>query len=170
MTHTLETERLILRKPKACDWDGFKTFAMSDRAIGIGGPHNLGKAWRSFAAEIGHWDMLGYGMFAVTQKGDDTAIGLVGPWAPADWPENELAWMVWGNVEGKSVAYEAATATRDFVFHTLGWETAVSYVDEGLDRSAALAVRLGAHLDPNAKSPVGKPSLVYRHPKPEALQ
>lgn len=168
MTHILETERLILRKPMPKDWEGFRDFAISDRAVGIGGPHSLGKAWRSFAAEIGHWEIRGYGMFAVTVKGDDTAIGFIGPWNPDDWPENELAWMVWGNVEGKGVAYEAAAATRDFVFNTLGWETAVSYIDEGVDRSVALAKRLGADLDPDAKYPSEKPCYVYRHPKPEA--
>ncbi|GHA57723.1 N-acetyltransferase [Amylibacter ulvae] len=169
MSHVIETERLILRAPVAKDWDQFQPFAMSERAVGIGGPHDLGKAFRTFAAEIGHWEIRGYGMFAVTERGNGTALGLIGPWYPADWPEAELAWMVWGQSEGKGIAYEAAAATRDFAFDVLGWDTAVSYVGHGVDRSAALARRLGAEIDTLAATPNGKPCQVFRHPNPKQV-
>jgi RimJ/RimL family protein N-acetyltransferase len=169
MTVTLETERLILRQPQPKDWEGFRDFSMSDRAAGIGGPYTLGYAWRMFAAELGHWDIRGYGMFAVTTKDDDTALGFVGPWYPADWPETEIAWMVWDKAEGKGIAFEAAQAALDYAFNTLGWDTAVSYIAPGIDRSVALAQRLGAAHDPDAPQPKpDAPCHVYRHPKPEA--
>lgn len=163
MTHRLETENLILRKPLADDWDDFYAFCLSDRSIGIGGPFSHKIAWRMFAAEIGHWEIRGFGMFVVTTKDSDMALGLVGPWHPDDWPEPELAWMVWGNTEGKGMAFEAASAVRDFAFNILGWKTAVSYIDKGIDRSATLAKRLGAKLDPNAPRPEGSNCDVYRH-------
>jgi len=169
MTHILTTERLILRRPKACDLQLAMDFFMSDRAVGVGGPFTVGQAWRHFGYELGHWEIHGFGMWAVTLKDDDTILGFVGPWFPADWPEREIGWMMFANAEGKGIAQEAATAAIHHARTELGWTDFVSYIDEGLDRSIALAVRLGASLDPNAKSPVGKPSLVYRHPKPEAL-
>jgi RimJ/RimL family protein N-acetyltransferase len=169
MTPTLETQRLILRKPKGDDWPRVRDFFMSDRAAMAGGPSDLGKAWRQFAAEVGHWDILGFGMWAVTEKGDDTILGLIGPWCPADWPETEIGWLIFDGSEGKGIAHEAAQAALSHAFKTLGWDTAVSYIDAENHRSIALAERLGATLDPNAPQPKeDQPCLVYRHPKQEA--
>lgn len=169
---TLTTDRLILRKPGPQDVDAIVDFFTSPRAQYVGGPYSRGRAWRQFAAEVGHWDLLGFGMFAVTVKGSDQAIGLVGPWCPADWPETEIGWFVFGNAEGRGYAFEAAQACLHHAFSTLGWTTAVSYIDTENSRSVALAERLGAVLDPQAPQPKpdARPCLVYRHPNPlEAL-
>ncbi|NNF23889.1 MAG: GNAT family N-acetyltransferase [Rhodobacteraceae bacterium] len=171
MTETLITPRLRLRRPAAQDVEAAVGFFMSPRATQVGGPHSLGRAWRSFAAEVGHWDILGFGMWAVTTHTDDTALGLVGPWCPPDWPETEIGWLMFEGSEGHGYAYEAARAALSHAFGTLGWTTAVSYIDEGNDRSLALAKRLGARLDPNAPQPKpDEPCLVFRHPAPEGAQ
>ena len=168
----IETERLILRQPVPSDWDAFRDFAMSDRAATLGGPHDLGRAWRIFAGELGHWVIHNHGMWAVTVKGDDTAVALIGPWCPADWPENEIGWMVLSaTAEGKGIAAEAARAAIDHAFNVLNWNTVVSYIAPGNTRSIALAERLGATLDPDAPQPLAdKVSLVFRHPKPEGVE
>lgn len=167
MITKLETENLVLRRPTAADWEPFKRLAMSERAKGIGGPYTHRQAWRQFAAEVGHWDLNGFGMFTVTAKEDDTALGMIGPWFPDDWPETEIGWMVYDTVEGKGIAYEAAAACVDHAFNTLGWDTIVHYIDASNDRSIALAKRLGAEYDPNARQPYPEtPVHVYRHPKP----
>ena len=62
----------------------------------------------------------------------------------------------------------AAEAARTHVFETLGWDTAVSYIDPQNARSIALAERLGAVRDDSAARP-HPDDLVYRHPKPEAV-
>lgn len=167
---TLHTARLTLRRPVPSDWPAFRDFMMSDRATAFGSHGNLGKAFRSFAAELGHWDIFGYGMWAVTLTGDDACVALVGPWSPPDWPEREIGWMVLAaEAEGQGIAFEAARAALAHAFEALGWETAVSYIADGNARSVALAERLGAWLDPEARAPeAAKPILVYRHPRPEA--
>jgi len=168
----IATERLVLRRPLPRDWDAFRDFMMSERAAMFGSHRNLGKAFRSFAAELGHWDIFGFGMFAVTRKGEDRAVALVGPWNPPDWPERELGWMVLdGAAEGQGIAREAAEGALRHIWSELGWDTVVSYIAEGNDRSVALAERLGARLDPQAVAPEapGKTVLVYRHPRPESL-
>ncbi|MBE9476866.1 MAG: GNAT family N-acetyltransferase [Proteobacteria bacterium] len=164
MTRTLETERLILRRPKAADLQPSMDFFMSDRAVGVGGPFTVGQAWRHFGYELGHWEIHGFGMWAVTLKTDDAILGLVGPWFPADWPEREMAWMMFENAEGKGIAQEAATAAIQHARTELGWTNFVSYIDKGITRSIALAERLGASLDASAKCPASHQSLVYRHP------
>ena len=170
MTSRLETERLILRRPVATDYEAFKNFANAGGMRHIYSTLTEGQVFRSFATELGHWEMLGFGMWTVTFKGNDQAVGLVGPWRPADWPETELGWMIFGNAEGKGIAYEAATAARADAYTRLGWETAVSYIAPENLRSIRLAERLGAVLDPTAKTPApDKPCLVYRHPAPAEL-
>lgn len=163
----LTTDRLILRKPGGRDTDTVLAFFQSDRAEYVGGPYTLGRAWRHFASEVGHWDLLGFGMWAITLKGDDRILGLAGPWCPADWPEPEIGWLVFDGVEGKGIAFEAAQATLAHAFGTLGWTTAVSYIDHDNARSIALAKRLGAVLDPDAPQPKADyDCLVFRHPTP----
>jgi RimJ/RimL family protein N-acetyltransferase len=108
----------------------------------------------------------------VTRRGEDRAVALVGPWTPPDWPEKEIGWMVLdAAAEGTGIAREAAEAALDHAWRVLRWDTVVSYIAEGNDRSVRLAERLGARLDPEAPGPeaVGKTVLVYRHPRPEGL-
>lgn len=168
MTVALTTERLILRKPAARDVDTVMAFFQSDRAAHVGGPYTVGTAWRQFAAEVGHWDLLGFGMWAVTTKESDQIIGLVGPWCPADWPETEIGWLVFDGFVGKGYAFEAAQAALRHAFEVLDWDTAVSYVAKENSRSIALAERLGATYDPDATQPhPGRPCLIYRHPRPD---
>ena len=165
---TLRTDRLILRRPTAGDWPAFRDFMISDRAIAFGGHKDLGKAWRTFASELGHWEIFGYGMWAVTRQSDDTALGLVGPWTPPDWPEKEIGWMILSDkAEGTGIATEAAKAAIAHAYDNLGWDTVVSYIAPGNTRSIRLAEKLGAVLDHAAKGPAAD-TLVYRHPKGQA--
>ncbi len=165
-TPVLHTERLTLRAPCPADWPQWLAYFATERSQLSGGPLADDRAWRAFCHHIGHWVMRGYGSFIVTRKGSDTAIGLIGPYHPIDWPEAELGWALWNVAdEGKGLAYEAAAAARDHVFRDLGWPTAVSYIDPTNARSAALAKRLGAVLDPAARGP-HPDDFVFRHPAP----
>ncbi len=163
----LETERLLLRPPRAEDWPGAQAFYRSRRSRFVNGPKSDAEAWRSFAVEVGHWTIRGYGMFTITEHGSDRGLGLIGPFYPVGWPEREIGWLLWPESEGKGIGYEAARACLDHAFGALGWDTAVSYIDHNNDRSRALAERLGAVVD-DAAPTLAADTLVYRHPRPEA--
>ena len=165
----LETERLVLRGPKAADAEGYVAFMMSKRSEYVGGHVARDKAWRYFTNEIGHWLIRGFGSWAVTAKGKDTCLGYVGPWCPEGWPEGEIGWVIWEEAEGRGIAHEAALAARVWTYDTLGWTTAVSYIDRPNHRSIRLAERLGCVRDRAAATPAGEDCLVYRHPGPEDL-
>lgn len=173
-TPVLATEHLTLRAPDARDWPLWRDFAASERAIHIGGPYDLAKAWRAFGHVIGMWVLRGFGSFVFTERGADTALGMAGPWYPADWPEPEIGWTVWSpDHEGLGLAFEAARAARAYAYATLGWKTAVSYIDAPNARSIALAERLGAVRDPGAQAPGADRDaevLVFRHPAPVAIR
>ena len=169
MITRLETERLILRKPIPADYPAMERFYLDDRSKYIRAEAEIGKAWRSFAMFFGHWDIKGFGLLALTLKGDNTAFGMAGPYDPADWPEPELGWSLWDAAyEGKGYINEAITAIRAHLYRDCGWTTVVSYIDPENARSIAAAERLGCVLDADAARPAPE-DLVYRHPGPEAL-
>ncbi|NSX53252.1 GNAT family N-acetyltransferase [Parasulfitobacter algicola] len=169
MNPVLQTERLTMRMPQPKDWDGFRDFMTSERSRYAGGHLTEAKAYRAFGFELGHWQLRGFGSFAVCLKGTDDAIGMVGPWQPIEWPAPEIGWFIWQTHEGQGYAYEAAVEARRYVYEVLNWPSAVSYIDPANARSIALAERLGATLDKDAQ-PLDPGDLVYRHPAPEALQ
>jgi RimJ/RimL family protein N-acetyltransferase len=170
-TPTLETDRLILRAPRAGDAPVSMAFLMSDRARYVGGPLDARLAWRATCHLTGHWVHRGFGMFIFADRAaPDTPLGMAGPWFPEGWPETEIGWSVWvADAEGRGLAFEAAQAARAWAFAELGWTTAVSYIDHGNERSAALARRLGAVEDATAPQPFpDEPCRVFRHSAPGA--
>ncbi|SFR59038.1 GNAT family N-acetyltransferase [Litoreibacter janthinus] len=164
----LETKRLILKGPEPQDYPDFKATFTSFRARYMGGPLNPYEAWMLYAAEIGHWEIRGFGMWMIHDKDTNVTLGMAGGWQPAMWPERELAWIIWPEVAGKGYALEAVDAARRH-FYKSGWEGAVSYLDPYNLDSVRLAERLGCKKDKDAKS-IGDEDSVYRHPSPEALR
>lgn len=164
----LETERLTMRAPRLEDAEAFAAFFGSERAKFVGGPTTPERSWRSLAQELGHWVLRGYGRWVLTEKGSDTAIGIVGLWFPLGFPENELGWDLFDGATGKGYATEAGRAARDYAYGTLGWTTLTSMIDPQNTASAAVATRLGAAFDYNYEHPHFGPVQIWRHPGPEA--
>lgn len=164
----LETKRLVLRGPEAEDYPNFKATFTSYRARYMGGPLNPYEAWMLYAAEVGHWQIRGYGMWMIHDRVTDKTLGMAGGWSPAGWPERELAWIIWPEVAGHGYALEATHAARDYLYKQKGWDGAVSYIDPKNLDSIRLAERLGAVKDKEAQTIDGNDA-VYRHPSPEQL-
>ncbi len=169
----IETPRLVLRPPEMGDWPAFLDFLKDERARFIGGGPDAEdfNVWRSFGHVTGHWVLRDFGSFVITLKEDGRPLGIAGPWYPMNHPERELGWSIWdGAYEGKGIAFEAVQAARIHAYETLGWTTAVSYIDADNARSITLAERLGCTLDNDAVKPDNDkpPTLVYRHPAPDA--
>ncbi|MFY0662156.1 MAG: GNAT family N-acetyltransferase [Shimia sp.] len=164
----LETKRLILRGPEPEDYPNFKATFASYRSRFMGGPLNAYETWMLYAAEIGHWNIRGYGMWMIHDKETDETLGMAGGWFPAKWPEREIAWIIWPEKAGHGYALESTHAVRRYFYNELGWDGAVSYIDPKNLDSIRLAERLGAVKDKSAPSVDGH-DVVYRHPSPETL-
>lgn len=159
----LETQRLLLREPNAQDVDAMITFYLSERSAMAGGNVSFPEAVTRAYAVFGHWVHRGYGLFAITVKGEDDAIGMAGPYYPPGRPETEIGWVLFDGVEGNGYATEAAKATIKYAREELQWLDIVHYIDANNKRSIAVAERLGAKLDPNARQPSSQyRCLVYR--------
>lgn len=166
----LETGRLLLRGPETRDFEPFCAFITDPaRSWGFGTEEDRPKAWRWFAANIGHWALRGYGYFTIEDKATGTPCGLTGIWDPEGWPEPEIGWVVYDGFEGKGIAYEAATRARDWAYADLGFTTLTSNIVPGNDRSVALAERMGAWFEREYDNVQMGAERLFRHPSPADL-
>ena len=160
----LTTERLELRQLAPQDLPASATFWASERSRIMGGPWTAEEHLREVEEVLGQWVRHGFGLFAVTLQGSDQAIGGIGPFYPETHPEPELGWSLWdASLEGKGIAFEAATAARDWFFATTDCPSAVSYTHPDNARSHRLCERMGAVVDGLAACPYPPPVRIYRH-------
>lgn len=160
----IETARLRLRAPSLSDWPAYEVVFTSDRARFMGGPFSTEDAFGDFAQGVAGWMLRGAGMWTITAKGRDEAIGWLYLWQEWGDPEPEIGWVLVEAAEGKGFAEEAARAVLPLATRLYGSGGFVSYVDEGNAASARLAEKLGARRDPAAEVALGEPGLlIFRH-------
>jgi len=141
----IETERLILRPPALVDFEPWVDFmADPEAARYIGGPQPRAAVWRGFMAMAGSWQLTGFAMFSVIEKASGRWIGRVGPWQPDGWPGTEVGWGLIREAWGQGFAREAAVASIDWAFDTLGWTDVIHTIDPENRPSQVLAHRLGS--------------------------
>ena len=151
---TIETERLILRPPLPKDFDAWATFYEDGDALKyIGGAQVRPVAWRTFTQAAGAWAMQEFGMFSVLEKSTGRWIGRVGANFPDGWPGTEVGWAIDRASWGKGYAHEAAVASIDFVFDTLGWTEVIHCIAPENLASGKLAERLGSRILRTATMP-----------------
>jgi RimJ/RimL family protein N-acetyltransferase len=143
---TLETERLLLRPFRDSDIDAYAAMcADPDVMRYIGGRSALSRddAWRQMAMFAGHWQLRGFGLWAVEEQVSGSLVGRVGLHFPEGWPDRELAWTLARPYWGRGFALEAARAALAHAFDRLGWTRVISLIDPDNRRSIRLAERLG---------------------------
>lgn len=164
MSVILTTERLVLRRLAPPDMVASAAFWTSERSHIMGGPWTAAEHLVETEEVAAQWARHGFGLFAVTLKGSDQAVGGIGPFYPATHPEPELGWSLWdAKLEGKGIAFEAACAARDWLFATTTLRSAVSYTHPDNERSHRLCERMGPVVDPDATCPYPPPVRIYRH-------
>lgn len=114
----IETPRLILRPFRAADFDVFAAYWSDPDVTRWSGGRLIprSESWSRFKAHIGHWELLGYGFWALEEKASGAMIGEVGlidlmpdyPAAVAGVPE--IGWVLSKAAQGKGYATEAARA------------------------------------------------------------
>lgn len=144
---TLTTDRLVLRRPEASDFEPFAAFSASDRTAYIGGPKSRRLAFDKLANFAGHWLLRGYGRYIITDRATGRPMGHVGAFRHDDTLPPELAWTLWdGADEGKGYAREAAAECLRHYREDLGWHDLVAYVHDDNAGSIAIAKALGGVL------------------------
>jgi RimJ/RimL family protein N-acetyltransferase len=168
MEITLETERLLLRRFRGSDLDAYAVMSADPevmRHIGTGATLNRTDSWRSIAAMLGHWQILGYGMWAVELKESGELVGRAGFLDPPGWPGFEVGWLLGRNHWGKGYAIEAANVALRYAFEKLKRDRVISLIRHGNARSIRVAEALGEKLVGEVDL-LGSKALLYEARRP----
>jgi RimJ/RimL family protein N-acetyltransferase len=147
---TLETERLLLRHFRDDDIDAYAAMCADPlvmRYLGARSVLSRDDAWRQMAMFVGHWQLRGFGVWAVEERASGSLVGRVGLHFPEGWPDRELAWTLARPYWGRGFALEAARAALAHAFGSLGWHRVISMIDPDNRRSIRLAERLGERFE-----------------------
>jgi RimJ/RimL family protein N-acetyltransferase len=143
---TIETERLVMRPWREQDLDPYAELCADPevmRYIGSGRTLDRDEAWRQIALSVGHWDLRGYGLWAVETKTEGSFIGRVGLWQPEGWPGLELGWALARSHWGHGYATEAGRASMEFAWTTVEAGELISLIQPANTASRRVAERLG---------------------------
>lgn len=143
---TLETTRLRLTALTEHHFDDYAAMLAdpdSTRWIGDGQPLDRTNAWRSLAMLLGHWQLRGYGMWALELKQSGEFIGRAGLMYPDGWPGLEMGWMLKPEYRHHGYATEAGNAVLEFAWRQLHAPRVISLVRVGNETSDRVAERLG---------------------------
>jgi RimJ/RimL family protein N-acetyltransferase len=146
----LQTERLILRGMVREDFPDFAAlWADEDVTSQVGVPvRGHGASWSAFLTNIGHWRMLGFGQWAVTDRATGAYLGQTGMFrahrgygaAFDDWPE--AGWVLARGAQGRGLGAEAARAAHEWFDRVIGGPV-VAVVSDDNAASRKLAAGLG---------------------------
>jgi RimJ/RimL family protein N-acetyltransferase len=150
MTTTLITERLTLTPVQISDFEDL-TALWGDPAFATAifpAALTSEEVWFRLLRDIGHWEALGYGNWAIRETATGVYIGSVGVLdyrrilEPAfDAPE--LGWGVAPRFQGKGLAFEALSAALAWCDDALNAARTVCMISPGNAPSHALARRAG---------------------------
>ena len=150
MTSTLITERLTLTPVALSDYDDLRAL-WTDRAFIrhiFPEPLSDEDVWFRLLRDIGHWEAVGYGNWAIRETATGDYVGSVGVLDyrrildPAfDAPE--LGWGVAPRFQGKGIAFEAVSAALAWCDDTLNAPRTVCMISPDNAPSHALARRAG---------------------------
>ena len=166
----IETDRLRLTAFGERHFEAYASMLAdpgSTKFVGDGEPLDRMNAWRSMAMLLGHWQLRGYGMWAIELKDSGKFIGRVGLHRPEGWPDLELGWMLQADQRGHGYATEGARAALEFAFKEVHPQRVVSLIRIDNAASERVARRLGGRQATTIDF-LGGATLVYVYHPPEA--
>ena len=148
---TIETPRLRLRPLRSEDAQPFLEIHQHPEVIQylslIGSPGDITVAWRNIALMVGHWQLRGYGPWAVTDRSNGDVIGRVGLWNPQGWPGLEMGWVIRRSRWGNGFATEAARAALDWAWANVDADHIISIIQPENTRSIRVAEKIGERFE-----------------------
>lgn len=165
----IETERLLLRKPRledARDLVEAYSDAETMRYIGDGSTKDLAGTEEAIQRWLERWDEWEIGFFVLERREDSRVVGRSGflRWDPQTWqvdgPETEIGWTVARAHWGRGYATEAALALRDWAFAERELTRLISLIQHGNVRSVRVAAKLGEQYERDVEV-FGHATLLY---------
>lgn len=146
----LQTQRLILRKFTENDLDALATILGNEEVMrfSLKGAMNRDEVQDYLKKRIlSQYDKLGYGLYAIILKENQSMIGFIGFLSQNIDGEDkiELGYRLSPQYWGKGYAIEAAKEICHYAFDKLQINELISIIDPKNARSISLANRLGMH-------------------------
>jgi RimJ/RimL family protein N-acetyltransferase len=161
----LETDRLTLRGWRPDDFAPYAAMLADAETARFITPQaralTPAEAWDATLWLMGHWQMLGHGMFVVEERATGAFLGRVGPLRPPRWPGFEIAWSLAPAARGKGYATEAARAAIDWSFDAFPLDRIVSTIHPLNLASRRVAERLGERRTGERFTPFREPCDVW---------
>lgn len=165
---TLITERLVLRPFRDDDLDAYAEICADPevmRYLSDGKPLSRAEAWRQMAFIVGHWQLKGFGLWALEEKESGALIGRAGLLHPEGWPGFEVGWTLGRQWWGKGYATEAARTALRYAFEELDRDHVISLIRPENHPSIRVAERLGERLEGEVEFFGGR-TLIYGMDRP----
>jgi RimJ/RimL family protein N-acetyltransferase len=163
---TIETERLILRGPTGADFPVYRDFfADAEASHFYGGPIGPDRAWRVLASDLGHWQLRGYGRWALEEKSSRQMVGSCGLWWPEAYPRSELTWWIAPAARRNGYALEASRAAIGFGYDVLGWDIVETHMNDENMAARRLVEKLGGKRIVRERFPDGLQRDVFALPR-----
>lgn len=142
----LLTDRLQLRRFRADDFEAHARICADPDVMRYirAGALTRADAWWQLARYMGHWDLRGYGLWAVVERSSGRLIGHLGYLDPEGGEGFELGWALARESWGKGYAFEGVTAALQHAFTVLDRDHLICVIHPENSRSIRLAERLGA--------------------------
>ena len=146
----IETERLRLRPHAATDLDALVAMwgdPVVMRHI-LGRPSTREESWSRLLRYAGHWSLMGFGFWAMEEKGGTTFVGEVGlaefqrQMEPTFDGDPEAGWVLSQAAHGKGYATEAMRAVVAWADRELGCRTGCIVASENV-ASIRVAEKVG---------------------------
>jgi RimJ/RimL family protein N-acetyltransferase len=161
--HTLQSPRLSLRMFRESDLDDYAEMCGDPdvmRYIGDGHTLTRDEAWRHMALVLGHWQLRGYGLWAVEERATGLFMGRVGCWRPEGWPGLEIGWALRRRFWGCGYATEAALLALEYAFERLKEAHVISVIHPDNGPSIAVALRIGMRREGQTRI-MDQPVVIY---------
>ena len=165
---TLGSRRLLLRMFRESDLDAYAAMcgdAEVMRYLGAGYPLTREESWRNMALVLGHWQLRGFGLWAVEERATGLLAGRVGCWQPEGWPGREIGWAFRREFWGRGYATEAAQLVIADTFSQPENKRLISLIHPQNERSVAVALRLGMRREQGTEI-MGHPASLYSLSRP----
>ena len=146
----LETERLTLRGFREDDLDEMAAISADPEVTKwVGDDDGLSRedTWRRMAYWVGHWELRGFGQWALIERETGRLVGRAGLLQPEAWPGLEVGWLVAREHCGRGFAPEAGRASADWARDELGATHIISLIEDSNERSARVAEKLGMSVE-----------------------
>ena len=161
----LQSQRLILRQFVHEDWPAMHEIYGDPECTRYTfcNPMSEGESWRTMASILGHWQLRGYGPYALEERATGAVVGTAGLWYPNDWPEPEIKYALCRRYWGHGYATEAVKRVQVMVAGIWPGKPPISFINAGNTRSIKLAIATGALFEKEVEFR-GSIWHIYRHP------